>query len=523
MSVHDAVLIGASAGSLIAAIALAESGLHPVIVEKSDRVGGGTAYSGGIVWAPRNHRMRAKGKSDSVADAMMYLSAIGGRRWSPVVAGRYVNEVPRVLEYVEQTTELTWVTYVGLPDYFAETPGGKMGGRCVMPLPARKSAELRAALARHPETALVREVLHAPGQEAEWIWGRAVIGALWARALDLGIEYRMSTPAERLVFDGDRVTGVEVRTADGLEILEARLGVLLNTGGFEWNPSLTADLLDPPLPFPHTPPANEGDGHRMAAELGAAMELMDKTIGISSVQVPGGTNDGSDLYQIFFQPLSLPHAIVVNRAGRRFANETFFDDLVEGWRGRDAFGEFENLPSWVVFDQQYVEAYGLPEGLRLDANVEAHATLEALAAHHGIDAVGLQHQVNEFNAVVRSGGGGSFERGTRAYHRAFGDPRVLPNPTLGTVATAPFYAAQLHLATSGHRGGASIDSRARVIHEQGHAIEGLFACGNAAAGTVTGEHYISGATLGHSLVFGAVAAEEMIVLAARMANHLSEG
>ena len=74
----------------------------------------------------------------------------------------------------------------------------------------------------------------------------------------------------------------------------------------------------------------------------------------------------------------------------------------------------------------------------------------------------------------------------------------------------PYYALEIHPATSGHRGGVVIDGRARILDIRGNIIKGLFACGSCAAGTLTGETYFTGTAVGHAIVFGTLAAEEIV-------------
>src|SRR5262249_672993 len=55
------VVLGAGAGGLTAATVAAKQGLATLLIEKSSYVGGTTAISGGMVWVPDNHLMRAAG------------------------------------------------------------------------------------------------------------------------------------------------------------------------------------------------------------------------------------------------------------------------------------------------------------------------------------------------------------------------------------------------------------------------------------------------------------------------------
>ncbi len=513
----DAVLVGASVGSLAAAIALAEGGLRPLLVEKSHLVGGGSAYSGGVVWAPDNHRMRAKGLADSADEAMTYLGAIAGEEWDPVVARAYVTHLPRTLEAIEVSTGLKWVTYTGLPDYFAELAGGKTQGRFLLPFAQGVAEQLDAVATEQPALALVRQAIHAPGSESEWLWGRALVGALWSRALGLGVQYMLDTRVTALVIHDAGVIGVGIAGPKGTDQILSRYGVLLGTGGAEWSDELTRRAVSKPRLARLTPPENEGDGQVMAATVGAELQMMDRTIAIPAVLLVEAGGGGREFepdgaFRLFFQPLCLPHSMVVNRSGRRFANETFFSDVANAWERRpgEPVGDSENLPSFFIFDGGYRGKYGMPQELESGGTIRRHESLADLAADRGIDARGLAAQVSEFNEDLVQGRPDAFGRGGTAYQRAFGDPLTEPNPTIGIVAQPPFYSVELRPSTAGHRGGVRIDAQAHVLRADGSRIRGLYACGNVAAGSVTGARYISGASIGHALVFSRLAAEEML-------------
>src|SRR6202012_670956 len=110
-----------------------------------------------------------------------------------------------------------------------------------------------------------------------WPGGRALVGFLWSRVLELAIPYRLGSRVARLIRDGDRVTGIALDAAHGRGVVRSRLGVLLDTGGFEWNHALTAASVPGLRAHPQTPPIGDGDGQLMAAELGAGLALMDQT------------------------------------------------------------------------------------------------------------------------------------------------------------------------------------------------------------------------------------------------------
>jgi 3-oxosteroid 1-dehydrogenase len=509
---YDAILVGGGVGSLAAAIRLAEYGLRPLIVEKTDRVGGAGAYSGGIVWAPDNHCMRAKGMRDSAPEALTYLESVSMGRWDPVIARSYVDAIPWIVEWLERATGIRWLSYDALPDYYAERSGGKRAGRCVLPHPRHAAEFLEQADERQPELRRVRESVHFPEAVSPWSAGRALVGFLWSRVLDLETPYQLQARAVRMTRDRDAVARITLDGAGGRTTVQTRLGVLLNTGGFEWNASLTRACVPGIHAHPQTPPTADGDGHTMAAELGAAFALMDQTTLIPAIQVPGEDNDGQPLYRLFFQELARRHSLVVNRAGERFANECFFPDIARGWRQYDdGRAEWPNVPMYFIFDDQYRRERGLPGSLEVGACLTSHPDIASLAQERNIDADGLHDQIRRLNEDAVAGVDRAFHRGASAYQRAFAaKPSANENPTIGTVAVPPYFCLELFPSTSGHRGGLITDEAGRVLDVRGARMPGLYACGSTAAGLVTGGSYLSGASLGAAIAFGVLAADAMV-------------
>ena len=136
-------------------------------------------------------------------------------------------------------------------------------------------------------------------------------------------------------------------------------------------------------------------------------------------------------------------------------------------------------------------------------------TLGELAQKCGIDAQGLEDEVDKLNRYAESGKDMDFHRGDSAIDRYFGDPAVKPNPCLGTINTPPYYAIELWPGDIGTNGGLDADEHARVLREDGSPIEGLYAVGNCSA-AVTGNAYPgAGATIGFSMVFGYIAAQHV--------------
>jgi 3-oxosteroid 1-dehydrogenase len=523
----DVACIGGGAGSLIAAIVAAEAGLHAKIFEKSSRIGGGAAYSGAVLWAPDNLVMKRKQWPDSVEEAVTYLDAIGFGRSDLPLARTYAETVPGVIDFIADRTPLVFINWPGQPDHFPDLPGAKLEGRQLIPHPGVAAKALSAFEAEHPEMGLVRESPHmdldlelkrfsgdrSPG--AAWVGGRALIGGLWKAAIEHDVPLEVDAPATELIVEDGVVVGVEVERDGKRKRVRARGGVLLNTGGFDQNPELNKRYLFGASAIKAlTPHSLTGDGLIMAQKLGAATALMDQCMLNIGTRIPGEEHpDGGELYRIYDAELAKPHGIVVNRAGRRFANESAYYCLGEGWLEFDPrVREFENLPSYAILDQQFRRSYGLPhigiEDPVPDWIVSAD-TLEELALKRGIDPAGLVAQVDEYNAMVDAGKDTQFKRGESAYDRIWGDKSVTPNPTMGRIEEGPFYSIEVFPASAGNRGGVVINGQAEVTTVTGEAIDGLYACGNVAAQLVIGQAYASGIAIGSSLTFGYIAAHQI--------------
>ena len=89
-------------------------------------------------------------------------------------------------------------------------------------------------------------------------FGQALVGALLKGCLDRDIEPQLNTKTKRLIKNGNRITGIEIEFDNKTQIINARRGVIIATGGFEWNKDLVSTFLRGPLNAPASPPGNNG-------------------------------------------------------------------------------------------------------------------------------------------------------------------------------------------------------------------------------------------------------------------------
>lgn len=535
----DLVVVGSGGGGMVASLAAADAGASVVVLEKRELIGGSTAMSGGVVWIPDHPLLRADGVADSYDDAMAHFEAVVGDVGpcsSPERRHAFLTSGPEMVEFL-QREGVRFERCAGYSDYYSDEKGGLATGRSIEPAPWDGRAlgdllpslqpGLAAGVGLAVKTNEVRTLAHwnrTPGafataaQVVLRTWaakarrkalltnGAALIGQLLAIATARGVPVWTQTPVTGLVVDDGRVVGVHATRAGRPVTVRARRGVLLAAGGFAHNPELrrrhAPDRREQPR-WSIANPGDTGDALQAAMELGARTDLMDEAWWLPTPR--GGKFGHTTLVDARFRP----GAIFVDAAGRRFVNEAnSYMEIGRAMYERDRTARA--VPCWLVFDDGYRRRYShglsrpgkLPKGL-LDSGILRRAdTLAALAEECGIDADGLTDEVARFNRHAAVGEDPDFGRGASAYNRAMGDPGHRPNPSLGPLSRAPYYAVEVVPSDIGTCGGLLTDADARVLGEGDEPIPGLYAAGNITA-TVLGRHYLgAGASIANTMVFG---------------------
>jgi 3-oxosteroid 1-dehydrogenase len=115
--------------------------------------------------------------------------------------------------------------------------------------------------------------------------------------------------------------------------------------------------------------------------------------------------------------------------------------------------------------------------------------------------------VAHFNRHARNGEDPEFGRGSTVHDRYYADKSVSPNPSLGALETAPYYALRCEPGDLDTKGGLLCDEQARVLHHNGAVIGGLYAAGNASAAAMGDTYPGAGATIGSAMTFAYIAAQ----------------
>ena len=544
----DFVVVGSGGGSMCAGLVMRSAGKSVLILEKTNLVGGTTARSGGVMWIPNNPFMTRDGIEDSYEKAAAYLDAVLPDPKDAPGASRarratYLTEAPRMLEFLgSRGVKLTRVKE--WPDYYDDLPGGSVPGRTVVAelFDANElgawTDKLRPSFIHLPIPASLEEMMELPAMKRSWAvkmllvklvlrgviakiagkrWvagGAALQGQMLQAALREGVEIRTDSPVTQIVIEDGRAAGVVTVKEGRPWRVGARLGVLVNAGGFSHNQRMR-DRYQPGTSVKWTMAA-PGDTGEMIEEMmrhGAAVAQMQERVGNQFTPQPGW--EESELRQAAQSVTAAPHCILVDQSGVRYMSEggsymAYCKGMLERNKSVPA------VPSWAVFDAQYLRKYILagtmpgtkkPQRWYDEGYLKTADTLEGLAGSLKIDPATLKATVERFNGFVAQNRDDDFHRGARAYDHWLGDWLHKPSASLGSISEPPFYAVPVLPGDVGTYGGVVTDEQARVLREDGSVIEGLYATGVSTASVMGTSYPGAGSSVGPSFVWGYVAAK----------------
>jgi hypothetical protein len=225
--------------------------------------------------------------------------------------------------------------------------------------------------------------------------------------------------------------------------------------------------------------------------------------------LPGRTGSAAVFPHIWDR--SKPGFIAVTARGDRFVNEAA--SYMEFGQAMVRANPDGDVRAFLICDAPAIKRYGLGIArpmLPLAPHVRSGYLVRAdsipeLAQKLRIPPAALQSTIAEYNADAALGKDRKFGKGDDPFSRFQGDPEVQPNPNMGPVARAPFYAVELLCSDFGTFTGLQTNEKAQVLAADGLPIAGLYAAGNDMA-TMMGSHSVGGGiTLGPAMVFGYVA------------------
>lgn len=563
-SAYDLVVVGAGGAGMAAALFAAMEGASVLLVERTEMVGGTTAWSAGTSWLPGSRHAAKVNPGDTLAETARYLDNAVGERSPKAVREAFLKNSAAAVDEVEDHSELKYRPYPKHPDYISDLEGSTLNGRALEPMPfdGRLLGRELFALLRPPIPEFtviggmmvdrtdinhllamtkswaslkhsVKIVLRHAMDRLSWPRGtRLVMGnahvarLLYSLSKHPNVTIALGTMVEHIVRGAHGIERVDIECQGERRSVRVNKGLVLASGGFNRHPELRAQML-PGVPAEWSPaaPGHTGQAHGLAKQLGAVYGQGGLSHAFwAPVSLRKRADGSTAVFPHFVMDRAKPGMIAVNARGERFLNESTSYHLF-GLAMQEAHKRSPSIPAYLVCDAEALRKYGIgmvrPGGKGLapflaDGYLTEGASLAELASQLGMDAQALQASVAQNNRNAETGVDPDFHRGETAYQQNLGDPAWTgKNPNIGPLAKGPFYAVRLYPGDIGASTGFATNEHAQVLGSDGQALAGLYAVGNDMHSIMGGAYPAPGITIGPGLVFARIATRHALGVSAR--------
>lgn len=545
---YDFVIAGSGAAGLSAAVFASLTGKKVLVIESTEYVGGTSALSAATTWIPNTPHARKLRTEDSPAKAARFLDGVVGNLSASALREAFLQSGPQAIAALEAYTTVKFRPYATHPDYEQDAEGATLRGRALEPVPY-DGRELKQSLDRIrppiPEFTIfggmmvdrtdighllnmkrsfgslkhaarilghyALDRLNGRKRGTRLAMGNALIGRLLQSLLNLGGDILLNASIAEIQQNARGVSSATITAGKISRRININQALVLAAGGFNRNPDRRAALLHNPVP-PHSPaaPGHTGAMQDLAIKLGARLgENSLDTAFWAPVSLRQRTDGSMAVFPHFVLDRSKPGTVCINQAGRRFVNESVSYHLFARAMF-EANRQTPCIPCYIVTDAEGLRKYGLGmvrmgtknlAPFLADGYLISATDIAGLAKILGVDAAGLADTIGKMNRYAETGIDSEFGRGTTDYHRVNGDAAQKPNPTLGRIATPPFYAVKLYPGDIGAATGLVIDEWSRVLDSANQPISGLYACGNEANSIFGGTYPGPGITIGPAITF----------------------
>jgi succinate dehydrogenase/fumarate reductase flavoprotein subunit len=460
----DVAVVGFGSAGACAAIEAAKAGARTLVLERGWRGGGTSAESTGQIYMGGGTPLqKACGFEDDPDEMHKYLMAS---------CGPGADEA-KVRLYSDSSVEhYHWLTGHGIPfdmgfvDYQVST----------MPEPG-KSLSYTGSERAWPYRDIA---VPAPrGHTVQNASGEVMMQVLTKAAQDAGASVQTGARSETLVVDDDgRVVGLVARVGDTEQVVRARRGVVITTGGFVHNEDMmrwyAPDLLRCGRPIA-AEGGDDGAGIRMGIGAGGAAIRMDAACIVLGFAYGNRKNI---------------RGILVNSCGQRYVNE----DVYQSNHGEIALKKQDGQVYLIVDDSIYEPVpTGVDEELFSLPVAAVANTGEELERGIGMPKNSLSHTLAVYNEYAARGEDPHFHK-ERCWLQALDKPPLAAIDL--RVENTPYSLFTL--------GGLRTRPTGEVLDTDGAPVAGLWAAGRSASG-IPAQGYNSGLSLADCTFSGRMA------------------
>lgn len=427
----DVVVCGLGPAGDAAALSCAEHGLKTVAVEKQNRGNYNSATIGGTDSKLHKHWGMSYDTDAWISDAM--------------IDSAFQGEMELYRHWLNANGEaVDW--YVGHfddqnPDHYPLTFAAG-------DFPTFRDQYDKTSLGRSWNTSL--NLPYKPADLAD------ILAGFITKA---GAEIRFNTPACQLVTDGSgKVTGVIVKSDQGYEQYNCAKGVVLSTGGYEWNEQMLKERCRPrsvPGHWLTGAMGNTGDGHQMGLAVGAAEDEYPQAI--------------------MLDPEQLMPYLRVNKLGKRFVPEYEpYGHLAMAIQAQPETYDYYIVDGAIEtkIDKIWTPSsscYG-PKSVWTAAATKTDIkadTLEELADKMGVPKDAFTATIAHWNQMAAAGKDTDFD---------------FPGSMMMMIDTPPYYATKEYADGLCTAGGLLVNTDCQVLDKNRAPIAGLYAAGLTSGG-----------------------------------------
>ncbi|RFU26077.1 hypothetical protein B7463_g10261, partial [Scytalidium lignicola] len=433
----DVLVCGGGMSGMSTASFAAAAGAKVLVVEKQYQVGGSSNYSAGMFWAPKSY--------ESI------------RGWipdgDPALQRAWLDDYLPAVEWMRQS---------GIPTFNRFSPIMTIGIGYPIKIPSLHELHLKK--------------IKGSKTGSEVFLNTSVVKLL---------QERPGVPGSRVVGAIIRRNSAEGRQSQYLEV-KAKI-VVLATGGFQGSPSLTARYLGQGGDniFVRSNRGSVGDGLTLATCVGAGTSRGMNTYYGHLLAAPLRAEDVDPKDYLPLAQYQSKYCILINEAGKRFADETTGDEIVNQHLAKQ-----EKRRGFLLFNEktraQHCVSALFPNAGDIDrlqkardhgCNVASAPTLDGLVdilIRWGADGIEAQRTLQRYDQAVRLG-----DLST-SLDAPVGRSGPVPVPLID--GEGPFYVMEVQPSITFTYGGIAIDSKGHALTTDKTPIPGLLVAGVDAGG-----------------------------------------